>query len=339
MRILLVKPDHLGDFALTLPVLWELAARFGRENLRVLVYPPNTEWNALLPWLPPLLPVFHPIFARGSSGTLDESFATADGISSLDFDHGFELSANRHDGLGKMWLVLAKAKERTGLAGAWDFLLSNALPGRRTHETRRMAEMFPPAWEITGGTDPVAFMPPAFRHGGRGTGRGFLLAPFSGKPIKEWDAASWVALVAEIARRWPGEPVRLLAGGDRAEEGRTLATQAGLPPEALFIPASIAETLTLLAGVRASVSVDTGAAHFAWLTGTPLVEVFSGATAIDRWISPLAEREVTALHHPVPCAPCRHEVCPVAGHPCMAGIAPGDVASLLAQIVQMAQVV
>ncbi|SDU04671.1 ADP-heptose:LPS heptosyltransferase [Verrucomicrobium sp. GAS474] len=332
MKILLVKPDHLGDFALTLPVLWELAGRFGKENIDVLVYPPNVEWGTLLPWLPPLHPVFHPIFARGSSGTLDESFVAADALAARGIDHGFELSANRHDGLGKMWLVLAKAKQRTGLSGQWDFLLSHPLPGRRTHETRRMAELFPAEWGITGESDPALFMPPALRHPGRGKGQGIVLVPYSGKPIKEWTDAAWAVLVAEIGRRWPEEPVSLLAGPERVEEGWALAARAGLSSEAVFVPGTIGRALEKLAASRAVVSVDTGAAHFASLTGTPLVEIFSGATGIDRWIARTAEREATALYNPVPCSPCRHEVCPVPGRPCMEAILPEEVAALLAQV-------
>jgi len=231
-----------------------------------------------------------------------------------------------------MWLVLAKARERTGMAGGWDFLLSRPHIGRRVHETTRMAELFPPEWGITGETEPEAFIPAALRKDG--AGRGILCVPFSGKPIKEWTPGAWKALLAGIAARWPGEPVRLLAGPDRAEEGRALAREAGLPGEAVFVPRSIRETLEALKEARAAVSVDTGTAHFAWLTGTPLVELFSGATGIDRWIARSAERQATALHHPVPCAPCRHEVCTVEGKPCMSGILPEEVLALLKQLLE-----
>ena len=319
LKILLVKPDHLGDFALALPVFWEVTARFGREAIRIVADPSNREWGGLLPWLPPLEAISHPRHARAGGSRLDGLRAARRLREQGPYDYGIELTASRHDLWGKLWLVLAGARRRSGLAGKYDFLLRDRHPLGTGHQTARLAERFPAEWGITGKTDPALFIPAAFRH--RGTKEGaVLLAPFAGQPAKEWPAERWIELIGLLRER--GMEVRLIAGPDRLDDGRELAGRAGLSPEALLAPGAIGETLSHLASARLLIALDTAMAHYGWLTGTPLLQLFAGTADPERWGALGAVRR---FYFPVPCAPCRLRRCDQPRHFCMEGITVAEV--------------
>jgi len=322
LKILLVKPDHLGDFALTLPVFWEVAARFGRDNLRIVADPSNREWSRLLPWLPPLETIAHPRHSKtGGSPLAGLRAARRLHDPAAPFDHGIELTASRHDPWGKLWLLLAGARRRSGLAGKYDLLLHDRHPLGTGHQTARLAQRFPAEWGITGGADPALLIPPAFRHR-PAEARTVLLAPFAGQPSKEWPAGRWIELIALLRDRHP--EIRLIAGPDRLGDARHLAAQTGLPSEALLTPASIGETLSHLASARLLLALDTAIAHYGWLTGTPTLQLFAATADPERWG---ALRAVRRFYFPVPCAPCRLPRCNQPRHLCMEGITVAEVAA------------
>jgi len=327
LKILLVKPDHLGDFALTLPVLWEVTERLGREAIRIIADSSNREWAELLPWLPPIEAIAHPRHSKGGGSALAglrAAWRLRDGAAP--YDYGIELTASRHDLWGKLWLLLAGARRRSGLAGKYDFLVQERHSLGTGHQTARMAERFPAEWGITGGADPALFIPPAFRHR-HVEGGAVLLAPFAGQPAKEWAAERWMELIGLL--RGGGAEVRLIAGPDRREEGRRLAAEAGLAPEAVVAPGSIGETLSHLASARLLIALDTAMAHYGWLTGTPTLQLFAGTADPERWG---ALGVVRRFYFPVPCAPCRLPRCDQPRHLCMEGITAAEVAAAVKEI-------
>jgi heptosyltransferase II len=83
--------------------------------------------------------------------------------------------------------------------------------------------------------------------------------------------------------------------------------------DAALLPALLAELDALVAG-------DTGVAHLGAALGTPVITLF-GPT--DPALS-APRGPVTALTHPVPCAPCFYRTCPIE-HPCLAEITAADV--------------
>ena len=319
MKILLVKPDHLGDFALALPAFWEVTARFGRESIRIVADPSNREWAELLPWLPPIEAVAHPRHSK-VGGSSFGSLRAARGLRGGGrYDYGIELTASRHDLWGKLWLVLAGARRRSGLAGKYDFLLQERHSLGTGHQTVRLAERFPAEWGMTGTADPALFIPAALRHR-RVENGAILLAPFAGQPAKEWPAERWIELIGLLRGR--GAEVRLMAGPDRREEGRGLAGKAGLADEAVVAPGSIGETLAALASARLLVALDTAMAHYGWLTGTPTLQLFAATADPERWG---ALGVVRRFYFPVPCAPCRLRSCNQPTHLCMERITAAEV--------------
>lgn len=134
------------------------------------------------------------------------------------------------------------------------------------------------------------------------------------------------------ARRWPVERFRALARllADRswrvvvtgcAEERSLAAEVAGGIPGAVDL--SGAGDLGLLGAVLARARVlvvgNTGPAHLAAATGTPVVSLFSPVVPAWAWRPWRVPHRLLGDQNGA-CAASRARVCPVPGHPCLAGV-------------------
>jgi ADP-heptose:LPS heptosyltransferase len=135
------------------------------------------------------------------------------------------------------------------------------------------------------------------------------------------------------ARRWPAEHYRraaelLHATGYRVvvtggpDERPLTAAVAGRDGIDLGGRTTLAELAGVLAGATAVVVGNTGAAHLAAAVGTPVVSLFAPTVPPVRWRPWRVPHEL--LFVDVPCAGCRARVCPIAGHPCLGGVAVAD---------------
>ncbi|SDU09982.1 Glycosyltransferase family 9 (heptosyltransferase) [Verrucomicrobium sp. GAS474] len=357
-KILIVKPDHLGDFAVTLPVIWEVVERFGRENVTILASRPNGFWGEILPWFPRVIEVEHSRYARPTTPSQSvpapfplprtpqnptpfpqlpprkpaaSGFRTALGLRYSGYTHGIELTSSRHDPWGKIWLYAAGCDWRSGLQGKYDFLLSEKHSLGEGHQKNRMALRFPREWGITGESDPALFMPTELHHHDSDISGEIIVSPFAGQTAKEWSQPKWRDLIIHLRPSVGKRTVTILAGSDRSGNALDLARICGLPDSVVFIPQTIGETLTRLAGAAAVVTLDTAVAHYAWLTGTPTVQIFSGTTDPARWaaVGALQRGTVLTVEPPPTCSPCRLPVCNREGHPCLEGIGVKQVLSAL----------
>ncbi|MFZ5806793.1 MAG: glycosyltransferase family 9 protein [Verrucomicrobiota bacterium] len=316
MNILAIKPDHLGDFALALPVLWELQQMASEDGrLDVMVSPPNAEWSAILDWLPNLIPIWHPRYFRprkkfapiASSKILAQAFA----LQKNRYDFGVELTSSENDALDKFIFIAAGVKWSSGPQGAHSFLLNEKHALQMTHQTKILAARCPEKLEIIGETDPAQFMPPEMRWRGKNAGEFILLSPWAGTTAKEWP--HWKKLTQKLDN-W-----KILAPPDRMTEARNLCE--GID-DRLAPTRSIRETLEWLCNTKFVVTVDSATAHFAWLTGTPIVQIFSGTTESQRWASLASGVRLEKLPS---CSPCHLEQCNQQEHFCMDGISVNDV--------------
>lgn len=284
MKILVHKADHLGDFVMALPALWEVRQKFGgAAELHLLVRGPNVEWLQLLPWLGAVSPLKHPRYERRknvpklelSLRALREAWRFRD----QRFDWGVDLVSTRNDLLGKWLLWVAGCRETSGPDGAHSWMLKRAHAEPDLHQTQILASRFPAEWEVSGNTPPAVFMSEALRWSQDGrTRRPMVLAPFAGTPAKRWMDASWKELFEQLI---PEGAVHILVPQPDLERNREFLS--AYPEEALRVVSTIQETLDVLVNARACVALDTAVAHYAWLTGTPFVQLFARTTEPARW--------------------------------------------------------
>jgi ADP-heptose:LPS heptosyltransferase len=160
-----------------------------------------------------------------------------------------------------------------------------------------------------------------------GDGPRILLHAAARTPAKLWPTAHWRALLAPLAEQTRGRLAFIGSGADRVFNQLILR---GMEDKAVDWSGrfDLAETAALLAGADLLIGVDSGPGHLAKAVGTKVISLMSGTNATMRW----APDPARALLHPVACAPCRKERCPVGGHPCLRDLSPAEVLSAATQM-------
>ena len=142
-------------------------------------------------------------------------------------------------------------------------------------------------------------------------------------PSKLWPTERIAELCRTLAAR--GDIPVLIGAADGLDAAGRLTRET---PARSLVGRDSPELLTaLLSEIDAVVCGDTGVAHLAAAVGTPAVVLF-GPT--DPRLSAPRGR-VRVMTHPVACAPCYYRTCPIE-HPCLRGIAAGDVAEGLSAL-------
>ncbi len=141
----------------------------------------------------------------------------------------------------------------------------------------------------------------------------------AGNAAKRWPARAWKVLVARfLASGWR---VVVVGGIDDMPLSSVLEPHDCLRDWTGTM--TVAQTTALLERADLFIGADSGPAHLAASAGTLSVILFSGTNHAKQW-RPWS-RHSLVLRHRVPCHPCHQKVCPLAGHPCMAGLHPDRV--------------
>ena len=128
-----------------------------------------------------------------------------------------------------------------------------------------------------------------------------VIHPGSGAAIKLWDVEKW----REIARRLAQQGLRVLVTGSDAEKELTRAVAA--VPDGNVVDLGGQTTFSILAGLLARAQIvlgpDSGPLHLAVAVGTPTVHLYgpSDATIFGPWGNPQRHRSIRSAWE---CAPC-----------------------------------
>lgn len=318
-RLLVVRPDHIGDFLFMLPAIRELAGSGAKLTL------------AVGPWVAPLAAatgveaetVPFPGFRRRARRNLAAPYAQAAALArAWSGRYDAALIARPDHWWGAMTARLAGVGHiigrRTPETAAF---LTLALPaGEREHEVMANVALaraalahlgLPhPDGPVTPETHPLRLgVAPAddeaaanWLRRNLGTERGFIcLHPGAGAANKLWPLRRYQSLVRSLVAR-TGRPVVVTGGLAEVD----LATQvAAVSPEA--VPAagefSLPGLAALLARAALAAGSDSGPLHLAVAAGTPTVHVFGPAD--EAKFGPWGARERhPVLTAPVACRPC-----------------------------------
>ena len=94
---------------------------------------------------------------------------------------------------------------------------------------------------------------------------------------------------------------------------------------------TLKEAAAWLRGAWGAVGNDSGLSHLAAACGTPIVALY-GATD-PGGSTPWGPHSKALRLDGIPCAPCFKPACSVAGHPCLAGLAPDLVWDALVELI------
>lgn len=347
-RVLVLKPDHLGDLLLATPALQALRQGLPAAHVTALVGPwARRMWQGL-PELDCLAEVPFPGFERAHAGRRQP---LAPYLALLRY--GLLLRRARYDAAlllrddhwwGAALALLAGIPLRVGHAHPLCApLLSLALPyDPRSHVTRQalavVAGLTGNAVPVTPGTPPLRFVPSAAE---RARARAWLaahLAPGERLLIihtgtagisKQWPAERWAA-VGDALAALPATRLLLTGGPDEAALVARVANLLQCPPLNLAGATSIGELAALLGHAALVIGVDSGPLHLAVSQGAPSLHLF-GPTDHARfgpWGDPARHLVARAGLFCSPCHVVTH--CPrgTAGPECMLGIGVAEVITL-----------
>lgn len=330
LRILLARPDHLGDVLLTLPAATALRRAAPDARISYLVAPGSADILARCPAVDETIPLSFP---PPGAPPCPPGWAkvVADAAPSLGDRFDAALLPRLDDPWSGAVVAAAGVPMRVGFAvPATRPFLTHPVPAPgRCHVAQLGLRLARAALRWLGRSVPVDEAAPhlpryvvptpadereaaaLLAETGAVGGGPLVLHPGSGWAIKNWPPARWGALAAELRRRYGTVP--LVVGGP-GEGGLVAAVTAASDGAAL----GLAERLSLggLAALhrraRLVIGTDSGPLHLAALMGVPVIGLYGPADPVEFGpLGPAERRRV--IRAGLPCSPCRSLDAPPCG--------------------------
>jgi len=348
-RILLVRPDHLGDMLLATPTLDALKAQLPEAQITMMVGPWSSEIVARHPALNRLISCPFPGFQRAPQKALTPYFLLFKAARKLRRDR-YDLAINLRPDFwwGAALLYLAHIPRRVGynLAHGKPFL-THTLPFQSPeHATRSNLRLASAGLALLGAQPlPEPFTPAAYplRFEPKPEERAWVaerlrkegidaetpivvIHPGSGAAVKLWRAGAWTYIANTLTKTLTtAAPARIILTGSKSEQPLLAEAAQGMAaPPVMITDATVGQLAALLGRALLVLGVDSGPLHLAVAQGTPTVAIF-GPTDL-RIFGPWGEARrhlvvASQLRCPgCPCIPCgRLDFSPgeLAAHPCV----------------------
>jgi ADP-heptose:LPS heptosyltransferase len=368
-RILLVRPDHLGDLILTTPVLQALREHAPVAELTMMVGPWSREIVARHPALDHVLICPFPGFQRAVQGALAPYtllFKTARQLRRERYDLALNLRPDFWWGAALLYLAGIPRRVGYALQPGQPFL-SKALPfplvEHATVSNLRLASAGlaelgyePLAEPFTPERYPARFTPTTEEHAWASTrlhAEGIeddapliIISPGSGGAVKLWRSEAWGKCMQSLrATLTSPRQARILLTGSPGERALIEEVAQGMPEgAALVTDASIGQLAALLACATCVLTVDNGPGHIAAAQDTPSVHLFgpSDPRIFGPWGSParhviLASTQRCPGCPAIPCGRLDWSQEELNAHPCVRVIGEQQVLAVTEQLLGIGQ--
>ena len=160
-----------------------------------------------------------------------------------------------------------------------------------------------------------------------------VVHPGASVPARAWSPERHAALVRALAEAgW-----RVVVTGSTDERALT-STVAGRRAGVVDLGGQVdlRGLAEVLAGAEVVVVGNTGPAHLAAAVGTPVASLFAPVVPAARW-RPWGVAHLLLGDQEAACAGSRARVCPVAGHPCLDGVAVDQVVAAVRRLAPLRQ--
>ena len=370
-RILLLRPDHLGDILFMTPALHTLRAALPDAHIACLVGPwaqPILAHNADLD---ELLTCDFPWFNRRPKVSLVQPYAAL-------WREAARLRRQRFDVAlimrfdfwwGAALARLAAIPRRIGYARRdVQPFLTDAVPYQpgqhEAEQNMRLVEAFiadspflpSRPWQegqddrpvktlhftITAGDSAWAaehLAPPADSGYPPPDARPLIaIHPGAGAAVKLWSAEGWVTVATALSRRY-GATIVFTGGAGELPLVRAIAGRLTVPHIVLAGQTTLGQLAAVFARCRLALGPDSGPLHLAVAVGTPTVHLFGPADPglFGPWGNPTRHTVVQARYFDIPCRkrPCNrldYTAAQLAHHACMQTITVDDVLDAVQRI-------
>ena len=153
----------------------------------------------------------------------------------------------------------------------------------------------------------------------------------AGNEFRRWPESAFAEVVTALSSAQPNRRIILTTGpaqAARAEEVRRLAHLRGTTRGAVAVACDLelGELRSLVGRAALFVGGDSGPAHIAATTGTPMVVIYGPTTPVvwGPWRDPALATETVDVGE-LPCRPCDQRVCEPGDFRCLRGIRPDEV--------------
>lgn len=351
-RILLIRPDHLGDLVLTTPVLRALKSRLPDATITMMVGPWSSEVVARHPAIDRLVLCPFPGFQRAAQKPLAPYILLLTVAQQLRRGH-YDLAINLRPDFwwGAALLYLARVPLRVGyaIAPATPFL-SRALPFKSpVPATVSNLRLVSAALELSGEPPleqpytperyPLEFTPTPAEHawvnerlikaGIAAKEPIVVIHPGTGAAVKLWRTEAWSACANDV-NALPGLlttpiPARIILTGSHAERPMLEQIAQGMTsPPLLITDMTIGQMAALLQRAKLVLGVDSGPLHLAVAQGTPTIRIFgpTDPRIFGPWGTPERNVVIASTHRcptcpSIPCGRLDFRPEDLLEHPCV----------------------
>jgi ADP-heptose:LPS heptosyltransferase len=328
-RILLVRPDNLGDVVMRTPALRALRAAAPQARLDMFVSPAGSALRPLLADLDGLVtvaPSWQQVATDATPGRLAAAeFALVDLLAGRGYDAAVVFTSPTQSPWPAVHAaMLAGVRVRVAQSAEFGGAVAShwvTPPPEGTHQVDRCLHLLAAVGVTPLGRRPALHVPEsgrgladdALRGAGRSAGDAFaVLAPGASCSSRRYPAAGFARVARQLAAA--GLPVLVTGTANEADLVAGVVDGAGhrgvrtlpvLPVEGL---AGVIEQAAV------AVTNNSGGMHLADALGTPVVVAWAGTEPVGV-MGPRAVPSVL-LGRTVPCSPCRQFRCPYA-HECL----------------------
>ena len=298
-RILLVRPDHLGDLVLTTPVFHALKTQLPNAQITLMVGPWSSEVVARHPAIDRLIPCSFPGFRRAAQNPFMPYimlFNVAKQLRRQQYDLAIKLRPDFWWGAALLYLARIPRRVGYAIAPGTPFLnrvLPFSTPEAATVSSLRLAsaaleslgsgplaepytpEQYPAQFAVT--AEEEAWASTRLQQEGIDTTTPIVVIhPGTGAAVKLWRNEAWVNCANALpALLTSPAPARIILTGSGSERPMLEEIAAGItPPPMIISEMSVGQLAALLKRAELVLGVDNGPLHLAVSQGTPTIHIF-----------------------------------------------------------------
>ncbi len=365
-RILLIRPDHLGDMVLTTPVLDALKTQLPQAHITMMVGSWSSEVVARHPAIDRLLQCPFPGFQRAPQKPLTPYkvlFSFAQQLRRNNYDIAINLRPDFWWGAALVYLAHIPRRVGYAIAPGTPFLnhvVPFHTPELATVSNLRLASValeildhVPLAEPYTPAQYPTVFTPTPEEYssvGQRLKQEGFtddtcivVIHPGTGAPVKLWRNQAW----AHCADALPtllttSAPVRIILTGSENERPmlEEIAGSMTTPP-VMMTDTTVGQLGVLLGRASLVLGVDNGPLHLAVAQGTPTVQIFgpTDPRIYGPWGDPEQHVVIASAHRcptcpVIPCGRLDFRPDELSEHPCVRLVAEQEVEAAIVALMK-----
>jgi lipopolysaccharide heptosyltransferase II len=359
LRVVLIRPDHLGDMLFVTPALRWLRAQMPGAHLSALVGPWAKAVLANNPQLDDIQTLDFPGFTRtpsmrGGAAAKPSPLAPYTTL----WPAAQRLRAQRYDAAiilrfdhwwGALLAKLAGIPRRIGydVPEVRPFIndvvryererhevLQNVRLAARAAQAAEPASLSPAGLPLEFQVAPAVsdFAEPWLRAKGIAAGERFaVLVPGSGAPVKLWRDEGFARVADVLDERWHFKVVVAGAGDEERALARRIAAQSRAPIINAAGETTLEQLAALLGRAALAVGADSGPMHLAVAMGTPSVHLFGpvAAQTFGPWGNPAKHIVLTSGLACIACNRLDYDASEVPAHPCVRLIAERQVGAAI----------